>query len=145
MPKCTERRRSATLLQSCSSSMVASSQQAAAPGPALHLSPGWSLFSRSSWGPSRPGERCAMPPRRNPAMNRLFSLQVSASPNAFGGFPVSGHRWGCICLLAPPGCSNFNGTYIFGVRNMHFFGIWLRPSFGMSQCELLIKCWLKRG
>lgn len=91
------------------------------------------------------GERCAMPPRRNPAMNRLLSLQVSASPNAFGGFPVSGHRWGCICLLAPPACSNFNGTYIFGVRNMHLFGIWLRPSFGASQCELLIKCWLKRG
>lgn len=70
---------------------------------------------------------------------------VSASPNPLRGFLVSGHRWGCICVLAPKICSVFNGTYIFGVCNICIFGIWLRPFFRASQCELFHKCWLKRG
>lgn len=74
-----------------------------------------------------------MLPRRKPAINRLLCLRVSASLNTFGAFPISGHRWGHVCLLAPQTYSILMALIFLGYAIVHFWDmaeaiLWGQPN-----------------
>lgn len=108
-----KRQCSVMLMQNFSLSVAASSRQAPAlDWPCISLWDGPSSWSPSFWWCR---EYCAELSHQTPqwtvsSASGFLLLRITKvyqrNTKSQMDFPISGHRWGCICLLAPKTCSD---------------------------------------